>query len=172
MRPKSRSQGISRVELLVAVAVIGIVGGVLLERLRFYQEYAEMTAVEATIAHLRTGLRYRVGELLVGSRMAEISTLADENPVNWLDTRPANYLGEFDEVPQANDAKGHWYFDRRQHELVYTANNRRFFTPSAYRDFTVRLRAVRLPADKRDPAQKGQPEWVALVQVSDAKWLQ
>jgi type II secretory pathway pseudopilin PulG len=172
MRRVPRTKGISRVELLVVVAVVGVIGGVFLERMRYYQEYAEMTAVDVTVEHMRTGLRYRVGELLVDSRMSEISSLADENPVNWLDTRPPNYLGEFDGAPPETDVKGQWYFDSRQHELVYTANNRRFFTPAAYRDYTVRLRAVRLQGDPRDPAQKGQPAWVSLVQVSDGRWLQ
>jgi hypothetical protein len=39
-----------------------------------------------------------------------------ENPVGWIATRPANYVGELDGVP---DGKSVWYFDRQARELVY-----------------------------------------------------
>jgi hypothetical protein len=39
-----------------------------------------------------------------------------ENPVDWIATRPANYVGELDGVP---DGKSVWYFDRQARELVY-----------------------------------------------------
>lgn len=175
MRRQSQQQGFSRFELLVVVAVFGVLGGVMLDRMRYLQEYAEMTAVDVTIAQLRTGLRYRIGDLLIRDELSEISTLADENPVNWLEVRPPNYLGEFDGEPES-DVKGRWYFDRTRHELVYTANNRRFFTPESYRDYTVRLRAVRLQqegaaGERRAANPASAPQWVTLVQVSDGKWF-
>jgi general secretion pathway protein G len=167
-------QGFSRFEVLVVVALLGILSAVLLERMRYLQEYAEMTAVEVTVANLRTGLRYRVGDLLIRDKLSEISTLADENPINWLETRPPNYLGEYDAEPDS-DVKGRWYFDRSHHELVYTANNRRFFTPASYRDYTVRLRAVRLQqgasGSKQAVNAAATPQWVSLVQVTDGKWF-
>lgn len=174
MRRHSLQQGFSRFELLVVVAVFGVLGGVMLDRMRYLQEYAEMTAVDVTITHLRTGLRYRIGDLLIRDKLSEISTLADENPINWLETRPPNYLGEFDAEPDS-DVKGRWYFDRRHHELVYTANNRRFFTPESYRDYTVRLRVVRLQQGASGARlavnAASTPQWVTLVQVTDGKWF-
>jgi general secretion pathway protein G len=173
MRRNSPQKGFSRFELLVVVAVFGVLGGIMLDRMRYLQEYAEMTAVDVTIAHLRTGLRYRIGDLLIRDRLSEISTLVDENPINWLQSRPPNYLGEFDGAPDS-DVKGRWYFDRRHHELVYTANNRRHFTPESYRDYTVRLRAVRLQqgaAGEHAANPPSVPQWVTLVQVSDGKWF-
>jgi hypothetical protein len=127
--------------------------------------------MELTIASLRTGLRYRTGDLLMRDRVSEIATLADENPVAWLEQPPQSYLGEFDGEP-GEDARGKWYFDRTRHELVYTVNNRRYFSPAAYRDYSVRLRAVRLPVTG-DGTMVGKkaPQWVALVQVTDGKWF-
>ena len=87
MRHHPLQQGFSRFELLVVVAVFGVLGGVMLDRMRYLQEYAEMTAVDVTITHLRTGLRYRIGDLLIRDKLAEISTLADENPIDWLETQ-------------------------------------------------------------------------------------
>ncbi|HTN65137.1 MAG TPA: type II secretion system protein, partial [Burkholderiaceae bacterium] len=88
-----RAHGASRLELLIAVIVIGIVAGLLLERLTRYQEYAEKTVMEATIANLRSGLRVRVAELMVGGQMGRMGDLLRENPITWLAAPPANYAG-------------------------------------------------------------------------------
>ena len=52
--------------------------------------------MESTAQNIRTGLRYKVADLILANRVAEIATLADENPLNWLMDRPPNYLGELD----------------------------------------------------------------------------
>jgi hypothetical protein len=165
-----RQSGASRFELLVAVGVVAAVGGVLLER--FYQEYAEKVAVDLTIASMRAGLRSQVAGLLIADRVSEIQTLADRNPVSWLAQPPENYLGEMDAPPE-QDARGKWYFDRKRRELVYTANNRRHFTPSVYRDYTVRVRPMRVRAPERPPGSGAgrEPEWVVLVVVNDYRWF-
>jgi len=158
--------------LAVALAVLGVLAAVLLERLQYVQEYAEKTAMELVIEELRSQLRIKVAERLVDGRLADIPALADEDPFTWLDRPPANYLGEVDREP-AEEPRGRWYFNRGSREVVYTANNRRFFSPSVYRDFTVRLRLMRISADPRAEAAAGrrQPEWVALVVVNDYRWF-
>lgn len=166
----TRQRGASRLELAVVVAVFAALGSVFLERTLYYQEHAEMLAMEMTVANLRTGLRYRVAELLLVGKVSEIPTLADANPMNWLQTQPENYIGELDSAP-AEEPQGKWYFDRGRRELVYTANNRRFFSPSVYRDFSVRYRTMRVGGREIDGAGIAQ-EWVALVLVNDYRWLQ
>ena len=165
-------RGLSFLEFAVCMALMGIIVGVLLERALYYQEYAEKTAMEWTAANIRTGLRYKVAELILANRVSEIPTLADENPMNWLAERPGNYLGELDPAP-AYEPKGQWYFDKRNRELVYTVNNRRHFTPSSYRDFSVRYRAMRVSAGAvtdRSPNFAGT--WVNLVLVAEYGWFQ
>lgn len=166
-----RQQGISRLEFAVAIAVFAVLAGVLLERLLYVEEYAEMTAMELTVVNMRTGLRNRMGDLLIHDRVSEIATLADENPVNWLERRPENYLGEFDGRP-AEDVRGRWYYDRLRHEMVYTANLRRHFTPGPDSEYTVRIRAVRTPVpDDSTAEQKTVPRWVTLARTSGSKWF-
>ena len=164
--------GASFVEFTVCIALMGIFVGVLLERSLYYQEYAEKTAMESTAQNIRTGLRYKVADLILANRVSEIQTLADENPMNWLAERPPNYLGELDSAP-ADEPKGQWYFDRRNRELVYTVNNRRHFSPSSYRDFGVRYRAMRVSVGAvtdRSPNLAGT--WVSLVLVAEYGWFQ
>jgi hypothetical protein len=167
-----RQSGASRLELLVAAGVVAAVGGVLLERFAFYQEYAEKVAVDLTIASMRAGLRSQVAGLLIADRVSEIQTLADGNPVSWLAQPPENYLGEVD-APTEDEARGKWYFDRKRRELVYTANNRRHFTPSVYRDYTVRVRPMRVRTQVQPvgPSARREPEWVVLVVVNDYRWF-
>src|SRR6185436_752920 len=155
--------GATFVEFVVAIALISIFVGVLMERALYYQEYAEKTAMEMTAKNIRTGLRYKVADLILDNRMAEISTLADENQLNVIPDKPPNYLGELDSAPMVHP-KGQWYFDRRNRELVYTVNNRRHFSPSSYRDFSVRYRLMRTSAGAvTDSSARNGGTWISLV---------
>ena len=138
-----RQAGFSLFELVAAIAIVGVFGGVLLQRMLYLLEYAEMAAMDLTVAHMRTGLRYKTGDLLIRDKVSEIATLADENPVDWLQNHPENYLGEFALQPDA-DLRGKWYFDKTRHELVYTINNRRHFLPASGQEYALRWHAVRL----------------------------
>ena len=169
---RCRQPGASRFELLVCVALIGVFMAVFLERALYYQEYAEKMAMDMTVENMRTGLRYRVADLMLANRMSQISTLADENPMDWLADKPDNYFGERASAT-APHSDGMWYFDRQKRELVYTVNNRRHFLPSVNRDFTVRFRAMRLktPVALGGSGATGEV-WVRLALVSDYRWLQ
>src|SRR5258708_18959584 len=96
---KQPQRGFSLFEFVVAITIVVIFGGVLLQRMLYLQEAAEMTAMDMTVANLRTGLRYKTGDLLIRDKVSEIATLADENPVNWLRCPPANYLGAWHRNP-------------------------------------------------------------------------
>lgn len=170
--PKCRMQrGIGLFEFAAAVAIIGVFGAVLLERMLYLEEYAEMTAMELTVLNMRTGLRYRTADFLVRDKVSEIATLADENPVNWLQNRPESYLGDFDLKPDT-DLRGKWYFDKSRHELVYTVNNRRHFLPAGDQNYEFRWLAVPMQAKEAGlSAGKSNEQWVKLVQVSGGRWF-
>ena len=171
LRVRGSQCGVSFLEFAVCMAFMGIFVGVLLERALYYQEYAEKTAMESTAENIRTGLRYKVADLILANRASEIPALADENPMNWLAERPPNYLGELDSVP-ADAPEGQWFFDKRGRELVYTVNNRRHFTPSTYRDFSVRYRAMRVSAGAvTDSSPNFAGTWVNLVLMSEYGWF-
>lgn len=162
--------GATRFELIVCAALFGVLVLLFLERTLYYQEYAEKTAMEMTAENIRTGLRFRVANLILANRMSEIPTLADENPMNWLAEKPENYLGERDSSP-VTPLEGTWYFDKRNRELIYTVHNRRHFSPSVYRDFSVRYRAMQVRPGKALPGQAMAQIWITFVGVSDYRWL-
>jgi general secretion pathway protein G len=169
---RGRQRGASQLELIVCLTLFGIFLLVFLERALYYQEYAEKAAMEMTVANMRTGLRYKVADLIMNNRLSEIPTLADENPIDWLEARPENYLGEFDTPPGSGTA-GRWFYDRARRELVYTVNNRRHFVPSEGEDFTVRYRAIRVMPPARPPADGSRTQtWVSLAQLHGYSWLQ
>ena len=164
-------RGFSLFELVAVIAIVGVFGGVLLQRMLYLQEYAEMTAMDLTVANLRTGLRYKTGDLLIRDKVSEIATLADENPVKWLENTPENYLGEFDGKPDT-DLRGKWFFDKTRHELVYTVNNRRHFVPASDQEYALRWHVVRRRAkEEKISDSRSNHEWVALVQVASGRWF-
>ena len=150
------------------MALFGVFMAVFLERMFYYQEYAEKTAMDMTVANIRMGLRYRVADLMLANRMSEVPTLADENPIHWLAERPANYLGELDSAP-ADEPKGQWFFDKPSRELVYTVSNRRHFESSDGRNYSVRYRATRQAAAAGNGASRTEI-WISFVPVREYRW--
>ena len=157
-----------RLEYMVVAAVFGVAVTVILERALYYQEIAEKTAMEITVMNLRTGLRYRVAELMLHNRMQEMGEVAAENPVKWLDAPPPGYLGAL-RVAQAGDVgAGSWYFDTERRQLCYRVNLSRHF---AARDGgkEVCYRTVPLAGRVRDG--HAELEGVALELAKPYRWF-
>lgn len=169
-RPGTRAvRGFTLLELGIAVIVVSLVAGVLLDRLARYQEAAERATMEATLRLIRTGLQLRLAELILARREAEAASLERENPVRWLAVPPADYGGLYREPAQP----GHWYFDPRARELVYVVkfgNRLEFVEPPADGVLRFRVRITRTAleaAGQRIIAVNG----VALAPVKRYRWL-
>jgi len=115
---KLRERGFTLFELAVGVVIISILAWVLLTRLAYYQEMAEKAAMESTVRVIKTGLQIHLAELIIGNRQREAGTLEVEDPMQWLEPRPANYAGAYREPPTL----GRWYFDATARQLVYVVN--------------------------------------------------
>ena len=138
---------------MVVVLVFAIFSGVLLERLHYYQEVAEKTEMEMTIRSLRNGLRARVAMLQIEGRFQQVGRLVDENPMEWLEQKPKNYLG----VVRANAARGlaggNWYFDPDSKMLVYLIRSGEHFLADAGSRKQVKLK-VRIVQSSTAQEQK------------------
>lgn len=166
----TRTLGASRLELLIALIAISIVAALLLERLTRYQEYTEKTVMEATIANMRSGLRVRVAELMIGGEMARMGELLRENPITWLAAPLANYGGLLAQPDAGNARPGHWYFDAVRRQLVYFPQHRRFFQSDGGAN-EVRLQVMaRTPAAGLTRSPRGIVEGVALVLATPYRW--
>jgi general secretion pathway protein G len=115
---KRRERGHTLFELAVAFVLVSTLAAVLLTRLAFYQEMAEKAAMESAVRVIKTGLQIRLAELIIGNRQGEAGTLEVEDPMRWLEPRPANYAGAYLEPPTL----GRWYFDATARQLVYVVN--------------------------------------------------
>ncbi len=103
--------------------------GILLNRLRVYEEIAEKAAMQQTAAAIKSALQMRVAAYMISGRDNEIEMLRDENPVAWLQEKPTNYAGEFYADAYARVRPGSWYFDLPHRELVYVVNLGSNFVP-------------------------------------------
>jgi type II secretory pathway pseudopilin PulG len=115
------SLGLTLIELIVVVCIIGVSAALLFERLRFYQEAAEKAAMEYTVGVLKSALQLQVAAMLVRGEERNIESLAGVNPIGWLVEPPPGYRGEF-RAPQPAVPRGSWYFDATRNELVYVPN--------------------------------------------------
>ncbi|ADE12831.1 type II secretion system protein [Sideroxydans lithotrophicus] len=127
----SRCRGFTLLELIVVISIVAIMAAVFLSRIPYYQEQAEKTAMEQVASAVQSALvlRYSALQTRGAANEKELSALATDNPINWLQKKPRNYAGEFfDPTPQMV-SPGHWMFDLKSHELIYTVNIADNFIP-------------------------------------------
>ena len=115
----ARQRGFSLLELTVAVTVIVLLMTALLTRLWFYQREVERLAAEQVVQALRSALQLQLASMMARGRMNEVAGLAEQNPMDWLAQKPANYLGAFYQALPGELDAGNWYFDKKEHKLVY-----------------------------------------------------
>lgn len=99
-------------EFAFVVTLIGLMSLFLMRSLEATRVEVEEATVQSEVAALRIALVERVAHREVfGGELPK-----SRNPLDWVSTRPANYVGELDMVPES---KSVWYFDRRTEELVF-----------------------------------------------------
>jgi hypothetical protein len=163
--------GFSTVELIVAVAIVLVFVGVLLERLLFYQEAAEKARMELEVTALKLALQVQIATRIVAQERVDYLALARENPVRWLDAPMVGYRGEAG-PEEANQLPGaSWYFDRSALELVYVPRLRRhLYTDGIERNavrFRVQVMRAQAGARKDDLATVG----LRLVPAAAYRWF-
>ena len=114
-----RGRDYSLVELVAAGVILATVLAVFLHQVRYYQEQAERSAVQSTVAALQSALAMRAMGILLMGNPDQIGRLEQENPMDWLAQQPSNYAGVFYGQPLERIPGGGWYFDRSGPALVY-----------------------------------------------------
>lgn len=170
MKPSIRQTGFTLLELAVVAIIIAILAGIFFNRMLRYQEFAEKTVLEATVADLRSALRLKVAELMIQNRMNEIGNISRENPMSWLTLAPANYVGELKQPMQQPVPPGSWYFDPDHHELVYLLQRSRYFKPGPDGQKLVRYRIILLTRKSQNNAN-AVIEGVRLTRTTPYEWL-
>ncbi|MCY0910423.1 type II secretion system protein [Massilia antarctica] len=162
----SRSHGFSLLELAVCAVVIAVLTGVLLQRLLYYREQAELAAVEQLAGVLRTALVLKIGQLQARGKEADIPSLIGKNPIEWLAEKPRNYAGEYFAPTPAQVAPGNWYFDRKTKTLVYLISKEKKFPQGTVNRINFKVEFIRLPPIPAKQSGTSESQTVALTQVN------
>jgi prepilin-type N-terminal cleavage/methylation domain-containing protein len=151
------SKGFTLFELIVVITIIVVLMGVFFNRVLFYQEQAEKTAMEQVEGAIQSALTMQFGQILTRGKPSDMAALAQDNPMNWLQKWPRNYSGEFYDPTPLAVASGNWMFDLKTRELIYVVSSADHFKPG--RDgrkwirfhVAVNYEASRLPSLQNEP---------------------
>ncbi len=127
---------------MVVVCVLAAASLFFFDRMLWYQEAAEKSAVDITVMHLRNGLRYRTAEMLLQHQDKEVVNLIGANPMQWVDMPPPTYMGELRQPQWDRIAPGSWYFDGEKGELVYRIKRGQHFNSGTSSAKMLRFRVI------------------------------
>ena len=116
-------KGFTLIELIVVIIIIVVMMGLFLNRVTFYQEQAEKTAMEMVAGAIQSSLTMQYGQIMTRGKPSDVAALAQDNPINWLQKMPKNYSGEFYDPTPRSVESGRWMFDLRSRELIYVPPN-------------------------------------------------
>jgi prepilin-type N-terminal cleavage/methylation domain-containing protein len=112
-------RGFSLLELLIVIVIIGLLTVIAIDRLLKLRFEAERVTVESVVAAMRSGLYIEFAAAAARGQVERMNSAGGSNPMLRLSERPDTYAGEFyGPDPGAFDA-GTWYFDTRDHAVVY-----------------------------------------------------
>jgi len=153
------SSGFTLIELIVVITIVVIMMGLFLNRTLFYQEQAEKTAMEQVAGAIQSALTMQYGQIMTRGKPTDTAVLALDNPVNWLQKKPRNYVGEYYDLTPLSVESGKWAFDLKSRELVYVPRNTNYFKPGTDGKKWIRFHvavnyeASRLPSLQNTPAE-------------------
>ncbi len=118
-RRPTAGQGFSYLELIVVVALIGVLLAVALPRLLPYVHEAERVGVATVEADLRDVLVVQAAKYIAGGEGSRVMALNRSNPMALVLEPPSNYLGELDSPLLSDMPPRSWFFDRQTQALFY-----------------------------------------------------
>jgi len=114
-----RAAGFSLLELTVVIVAVGILVGVVLDRLLPLIGRAERVAFLQVQAELQTALLLEAAELITVGQANRLADLAQRNPMTLFLQAPQNYVGALPSPAAAELPAGTWYYDEQTARLGY-----------------------------------------------------
>jgi general secretion pathway protein G len=145
---RKQPRGFMLLEFAVTVLVAATVSAFLLNRIGFYREQAELAATHQLVGALRTALQARAAQLQATGQAAALRALADDNPMDLLVNKPANYLGEYDAPDPEKIGRTGWVFDARDKSIVYLLPNAESFSFGTARLLRFKVEFRRTPEQR------------------------
>lgn len=159
-------------ELVVVIAIIGILAGVFLNRVLYTMERAEKVAMEQTVGIIRSAMHLQMAALITRNRMDKIPKLAEQNPMSWLIEKPKEYAGEFFDPKITEIQKGSWYYDLKDSSLVYLVNMGNHFSMQSDGPKLIRYR-ISVEYGQSRQTGSGTKEFSGMVfkEVEAFRWF-
>lgn len=135
---------LTRLELALYAAIVAIAVAVFFERLLYYMEIAERTAMEVTVSRVNSAIHLaRAYVMLKGEAPGQALPTAD--PFQLAGISPRNFLGALEKPTLASMDRGVWLFDRSTGEAIYLPRLYRQLTTND-QDQAIRFRLMPPPA--------------------------
>lgn len=169
LRAKLKLRGFTLIELIVVTSAVALLSAVVLDRVLLYQELAEKVSVQQAITAIRTSLHLQALNLIAKNRAEELPALAEQNPMDWLAEKPANYAGEFVSTRKNNVVSGRWYFSVDDKKLIYLVHNGKHFQPET--EPKQIIYGVKILRGKSASGEDDVVEGVILEQLNSFSWF-
>lgn len=161
--PRS-SRGFTLIELIIVIIIIVTLMGLFMNRMMFYQEQAEKVAMDGVVGAIQSALILQYGQILTRGKPSDLVALTQDNPMNWLQKKPNNYVGEFYEPTPLSVDSGNWVFDLKSRDLIYLVRNAGHFKPGRDGKNWIRFHAATLYEPSRLPSlRNAAPELTGIL---------
>ncbi|MDD2913883.1 MAG: type II secretion system protein [Gallionella sp.] len=156
--------GFSLLELIVSISILAVMASVIPAKVENYQEQAERTAMVGVVGAIQTSLTMQYGRILTRGRPSDVEVLKTDNPMRWLQQKPTNYAGEFDDPTPLTVEPGNWMFDRESRDLIYVLKRAKSFKPGTDGKQWIRYHVVVYYEPSRLPSlQDAPPELTGIL---------
>ncbi len=164
------SKGFTLFELAVVVCIVAVLLVVFLNRVLFYQEQVEKAGMIGVITSVQSSLNMQQLGYLIRNEDAKIANLTKDNPINWLDDKPPNYVGEFFDPALDTIAPGNWAFDLKSRDLIYVPDNTRNISFAGDGKKWLRFRVKLEQEGAKDTTGKGSVISASFEPVAPYRW--
>jgi type II secretory pathway pseudopilin PulG len=117
------------VELAVVIVAVGILVGVVLDRLLPLIGRAERVAFLQVQSDLQSALLLEAAERITSGESNRLAELASGNPMSLFLEPPLNYVGPLSPRDADSVPGGSWYFDKESGRLAYRVGRHTRFDP-------------------------------------------
>jgi len=171
---KGCQRGFTLIELIVVIIIVVVMMGLFMDRVLFYVEQAEKTAMVEVAGVIQSSLTMQYGQILTRGKPSDVPALAQDNPMNWLQKKPRNYAGEFYDPTPLSVESGNWVFDLRTRDLIYIVRSANYFKPGKDGKKWIRFHvAVNYEASRLPSLQSAPDELTGILfePVEPYSWL-